>query len=142
MSDEMTTVAPPPNAVDGVLARLRVDDDEVRDWAGTLGHPTAMALRELLTALEPLVTQIAEGAVEGSSADQPGVMVALIVRCWALAVRCTVHDLRSLLGDNVAPPALALPGSQHLAWLAAHYAADPAAARRDGLDLLAGDVLG
>jgi hypothetical protein len=80
--------------------------------------------------------------VEGSSADQRGVTAALILRCWALGVWSTARDLHSIFGAALPPPPSVLPGSEHLAWLTSHYFDDPAAARRDGLDLLAGDVLG
>jgi hypothetical protein len=142
MSHGSTTVPALPKAAAGVLARLNVDDDEVRYWAADVAAPTAVALRELLTALEPLARQLAARAVEGSSADQRGVTAALILRCWALGVWSTARDIRSVLGAVLPPLPSVLPGSEHLAWLTSHYVEDPAAARRDGFDLLAGDVLG
>jgi hypothetical protein len=138
MSDETTALPPLPAAVQGVLARLNVEDDEVHHWAGDLAAPTTAALHDLLTALEPLMSRLAARVVEGSSADQRGVTAALIVRCWALAVWSTVRNLRSVLDGT--PPLEVLPGSEHLAWLSASIAADPAAAQRDGLDLLADGV--
>lgn len=138
MSHETSALPPLPAAAQGVRARLNVHDDEVHHWAGDLAAPTTAALHDLLTSLEPLMSQLAARVVEGSSADQRGVTAALIVRCWALAVWSTLRDLGSVLSET--PPVEMLPGSEHLVWLTASIAADPAAARRDGLDLLADDV--
>ncbi len=128
--DHETTL--PPAA--GKIRALLEDDEDLPDWAGELDSTAAALLQLQFRLLDGQLAVLEQTLVSAAEQSLP---VTLHLRCWATALRATARRLTAHLAAAHGPDvdAAAAP-----AWLQ-RYRADPVAAARDGIDLVASDLL-
>jgi hypothetical protein len=124
---------PLPPAADKVRALLD-DDADLPVWAGELDGTAAAVLQPQLRLIDAHLSVLEQTLIGAAEESLP---VTLHLRCWTTAVRATARRLTGLLADA---HGLDVDGTAVPAWLQ-RYRADPVAAARDGIDLVAGDLL-
>jgi hypothetical protein len=120
-----------PDVAAEVRAYLTAPDDAV-NYLRALPPRDAAETATLLALGREAMRRLAQTVVQTESSGEDSVCL-LTVRAWALAVAVTLGDLAQQL------PAMPHP-DDGMAWLRERYA-DPAAAHRDGIDVLVNDVL-